>query len=241
MVRRILPSYRFEPHDGQPRLETFLQRVHPEDRAKVRETVAGPGKVDYELDYRIVHPGGEIRHLLTVGHPVFSPSGDLIEFVGTVMDVTERKLSETLLSSEKHIFEMIAGGAPLPAVLNDLCSAIDEQSPGLISTVLVLDADGQRLWPVAGPAVPQGWTRSACRTRAPDSKLSKRTVSSRRSIPRNRRGWEWGWPLAAPSSKLMAVVCGPSQTKGSERLFCSACRSPATPHHERGQAHRIYR
>jgi hypothetical protein len=39
----------------------------------------------------------------------------------------------------------------------------------------------------------------------------------------------------------MAVVCGPSQTKGSERLFCSACRSPATPHHERGQAHRIYR
>ena len=149
----------FEPRDGQPRLETFLQRVHPQDRAKVRETVAGPGKVDYELDYRIVLPGGDIRHIHTVGHPVFSPSGELVEFVGTVMDVTERKLSESLLSSEKHLLEMIAGGAPLPAVLNDLCSAIDEQSPGLISTVLSLDGDGQRLWPAAGPGVPQGWTR----------------------------------------------------------------------------------
>jgi PAS domain S-box-containing protein len=149
----------FEPHDGQPRLETFLQRVHPEDRAKVRETVSGPGNVDYDLDYRVIHPSGEIRHIHTIGHPVFSPSGDLVEFVGTVMDVTERKLSEALLSSEKHLLEMIAGGAPLPAVLNDLCGAIDEQSPGLISTVLSLDADGQRLWPVAGPGVPEGWTR----------------------------------------------------------------------------------
>jgi PAS domain S-box-containing protein len=149
----------FEPQHEQPRLETFLQRVHPEDRGKVRETVAGPGKVDYELDYRVVLPGGDIRHIHTIGHPIFSPSGDLVEFVGTVMDVTERKLSEALLSSEKHLLEMIAGGAPLLAVLNELCRTIDEQSPGLISTVLSLDEDGQRLWPLAGPGVPQGWTR----------------------------------------------------------------------------------
>jgi len=152
----------FDPHDGQPGLEKFLQRVHPDDQAKVREiTTATTGRemVEYEVDYRVVLPGGEIRHIHTVGHPVFNPSGDLVEFVGTVMDVTERKLSETLLSSEKHILEMIAGGAPLSAILNDLCGTIDEQSPGVISTVLVLDADGQKLWPVAGPGVPQGWTR----------------------------------------------------------------------------------
>jgi hypothetical protein len=83
----------------------------------------------------------------------------LFNVPGRKPGVTERKLSEALLSSEKHLLEMIAGGAPLPAVLNDLCSAIDEQSPGLISTVLSLDAEGQKLWPVAGPGVPQGWTR----------------------------------------------------------------------------------
>jgi signal transduction histidine kinase len=51
-------------------------------------------KREFEFDYRIVHPGGGIRDIHTVGHPVFSPSGDLIEFVGTVMDITERKRAE---------------------------------------------------------------------------------------------------------------------------------------------------
>jgi len=86
----------FEPASGLPLFETFLQRVHPDDRAKVRETAetAGCRKVEYEVDYRIVHPVGEIRDIHTVGHPVLSPSGDLVEFVGTVMDVTERKRAE---------------------------------------------------------------------------------------------------------------------------------------------------
>jgi PAS domain S-box-containing protein len=151
----------FNPHQGLPQFETFLRHVHPDDQARVKEAseTAARGKVEYEVDYRIVHPNGQIRDIHAIGHPVLNPSGDLVEFVGTVMDVTERKLAEALLSSEKHILELIAGGAALPAVLNDLCSTIDEQSPGLISTVLVLDSDGQRLWPVAGPGIPQGWTR----------------------------------------------------------------------------------
>jgi PAS domain S-box-containing protein len=86
----------FDPHGGQPRFETFFQRIHPDDRAKVWETseTAVCGKVGFEKDYRIVHPTGEIRDIHTVGRPVFSPSGDLVEFVGTVIDVTERKRAE---------------------------------------------------------------------------------------------------------------------------------------------------
>src|SRR5437016_3937560 len=66
----------FDPHGGQPRFETFFQRIHPDDQAKVRETAetAGREKAEFELDYRIVHPGGEIRDIHVVGHPVLSPS-----------------------------------------------------------------------------------------------------------------------------------------------------------------------
>jgi C4-dicarboxylate-specific signal transduction histidine kinase len=46
------------------------------------------------VDYRIIHPSGEIRKIHAVGHPVLGPSGDLIEFVGTGIDVTERKQAE---------------------------------------------------------------------------------------------------------------------------------------------------
>ena len=86
----------FEPQDGLPRFETFLQHVHPDDQRKVWETAerAGREKVDYEVDYRIVHPGGDVRDIHTVGHPVLTPSGDVVEFVGTVMDVTERRQAE---------------------------------------------------------------------------------------------------------------------------------------------------
>jgi len=86
----------FDPHGGQPRVETFFQRIHPDDQAKNKETAetALREKADFESDYRIVHPGGEIRDVHIVGHPVLSPSGDLVEFVGTVIDITERKLAE---------------------------------------------------------------------------------------------------------------------------------------------------
>src|SRR6267143_83497 len=86
----------FDPHGGQPQFETFSQRIHPDDQARVREIAdtARREKAEFEMDYRIVHPGGEIRDIHTIGHPVFSPSGDLVEFVGTVIDVTERKRAE---------------------------------------------------------------------------------------------------------------------------------------------------
>jgi PAS domain S-box-containing protein len=89
----------FDPHGGRPRYETFYQRVHMDDQAKVREAIetAGREKAEFELEYRIVHPGGEIRDIHVVGHPVLSPSGDLVEFVGTVIDITERKRAEESL------------------------------------------------------------------------------------------------------------------------------------------------
>ena len=86
----------FDPHGGQPLFETFFQRIHPDDQARTLEQLesASREKREFEFDYRIVHPGGGIRDIHTVGHPVFSPSGDLVEFVGTVMDITERKRAE---------------------------------------------------------------------------------------------------------------------------------------------------
>ena len=86
----------FDPHGGQPRFETFFQRIHPDDQATTTEKIEGARreKAEFELDYRIVHPGGEIRDIHAVGHPVLSSSGDLLEFVGTVIDVTERKRAD---------------------------------------------------------------------------------------------------------------------------------------------------
>jgi PAS domain S-box-containing protein len=86
----------FDPQGEQPRFETLFERIHPDDQPMVAKTLerAKHERAEFELDNRIVYPGGEIRDVHVVGHPVFSPSGDVVEFVGTMMDVTERNRGE---------------------------------------------------------------------------------------------------------------------------------------------------
>jgi PAS domain S-box-containing protein len=86
----------FDPRGGLPRFEDFFQRLHPDDQPGFRELIetAIRDKAEWEADYRIVHPDGPVRDIHVVAHPVLSTSGHLVEFVGTVIDVTERKRAE---------------------------------------------------------------------------------------------------------------------------------------------------
>jgi formate hydrogenlyase transcriptional activator len=86
----------FDPAGPLPRFEEFFLRIHPDDQAALRDRFdkAIRDKADFELDYRVVHPEKGIRDIQAVGHAVLDGSGNLSEFVGTVIDVTERKRAE---------------------------------------------------------------------------------------------------------------------------------------------------
>ncbi len=80
--------------------------------------------------------------------------------------VDELKRAGSLRAAEQRTLELIADGASLPDVLNDLCSSIDAQSPGTISTILLMDPDGKnQLWHVAGPRVPRASRRGGDESR----------------------------------------------------------------------------
>jgi PAS domain S-box-containing protein len=85
-----------DPRSDSPSFETAYQRIHPEDRATFNKAVdrAIRERSDFEVDFRTVLPDGSTKYLRSVGHPVFNSSGELVEFVGTGMDVTERRLAE---------------------------------------------------------------------------------------------------------------------------------------------------
>jgi PAS domain S-box-containing protein len=89
----------FDPTDGLPQGEDFFQRIHPDDRPGFRELAETSirEKAEFEADYRVVHPDGRVRDIHVIAHPVLSTSGELVEFVGTVIDVTERKRAEAEL------------------------------------------------------------------------------------------------------------------------------------------------
>jgi hypothetical protein len=86
----------FDPHGPLPRFETFFQRLHPDDQTPAREQYekAIRDKADFEFEYRVVHPDKGVRDIHVVGHAVLDRSGELHEFVGTVIDITERKRAE---------------------------------------------------------------------------------------------------------------------------------------------------
>jgi PAS domain S-box-containing protein len=95
----------FDPDAGPPRFETFFERLCPEDQARVRELFENAirDKTDFETDYRVVHSGGAIRNIHAVGHPVCDGAGNLMEFVGTVIDITESKRSEEALRASEQV------------------------------------------------------------------------------------------------------------------------------------------
>ena len=85
-----------DPQQGLPRWDQWLQRVHPEDRDKVK--LAGDRtfleKVDCDVEFRLVKADGTIKHIHSTGHPVLSRGGDLDQVVGTMVDITERRRAE---------------------------------------------------------------------------------------------------------------------------------------------------
>src|SRR5580698_3621876 len=82
-----------------PDREEFLRLVHPEDRDRFNERIdkAFREKTDFVQDYRIVLRNGTVKHIHGIGHPVLDETGNIIEYIGTDVDVTERKRAEEKL------------------------------------------------------------------------------------------------------------------------------------------------
>jgi predicted ATPase/signal transduction histidine kinase/ActR/RegA family two-component response regulator len=78
-----------------PTLELLTQRIHPENVAdfrQVAERAVRDGQ-DFSHEYRLRMPDARIKHLYVVAHAVRDEPGGL-EYIGAVMDVTERKQAE---------------------------------------------------------------------------------------------------------------------------------------------------
>jgi hypothetical protein len=93
-----------------------------------------------------------IRHVMSERNPqttYFSVSALRICSMGAFQD---RERTESLRAAEERALEMMANGASLSEVLNDLCGAIDAHDPDIHSMVCLMD--GEWLSPCAGPHVP---------------------------------------------------------------------------------------
>lgn len=97
-----------DPRDTAPSLEVFWERVHPDDRSALRRTFRSAinEKRNFEQEFRIVTPDWSIRHLHGVAQVVLNRSNELVEFIGSTMDITERKRAEERAQSQREAIRL---------------------------------------------------------------------------------------------------------------------------------------
>jgi PAS domain S-box-containing protein len=103
-----LALYGIEPEDDASSIDFYHRRKHPKDRPEVEQAYAAAllGKTGFEADFRIVRPDGTIINTRSIGHPILDERGDVVEFVGASIDVTEhRRAEQALRRSEAYLAE----------------------------------------------------------------------------------------------------------------------------------------
>jgi PAS domain S-box-containing protein len=78
-----------------PKEDSYFEarkRIHPEDLARFDENLKGVllERTGFDIHFRVVLPNGSTRHVRSVGRPVLGVAGEVVELVGTNMDVTEQ-------------------------------------------------------------------------------------------------------------------------------------------------------
>ncbi len=135
--------------------------IHPDDleqnAAQWRAACASGEPFESESRHRDVH--GNYRWLLVRAVPLRNEQGEIRKWYGTAIDIEDRKRAEALLAGEKRLLEMIATGVPFKEIANALCQIIEQQRPGTLASVLLLNCDGVHLDVIAGPNLPGGWDR----------------------------------------------------------------------------------
>jgi formate hydrogenlyase transcriptional activator len=113
-----------------------------------------------EIEARLRRSDGEYRWFLFRAEPLRDDLGAIIRWYGANTDIEDRKRAEALLAAEIRTLEMIANGARVADILENLCDTIDAQGRNVLSAVMLMDADGLCLRPVAGPRLPKAWVEA---------------------------------------------------------------------------------
>src|SRR5437868_5688163 len=149
----------FDPERTEASFQLFMETVHPEDRQFIKQKLdeAIHERTGFDLEFRLALADGSIKHVQGVGRPALDKSGEVDGYIGTTVDITERKRGQALFAGEKRLLEMIATGIALEEIPNSLCVIIEEYRSGTLASVLLLRPDGRHLDSIAGPSLPKAW------------------------------------------------------------------------------------
>jgi PAS domain S-box-containing protein len=134
----------------------WANAVHIDDRIKAKEafTSANARRGGFRVEYRLRRADGEYRWALDSATPRFGPDGSFLGYIGSVIDISDRRRAERMETGQREVLELIAKDAPLPRVFEELIRMVEGLSPTQVTaSIMVVDGDGKRLRTAAAPGL----------------------------------------------------------------------------------------
>jgi len=135
---------------------------HPEDLPRLIDfwrsllDTSRPG----EFEARLRRYDGTFRWFLIRAVPLCDEGGRVLKWYGQNTDIEDRRQAEALLAGEKRLLEMVAVGRPLPAILDALCTLVDQVGSGCHCSILLVDRGGAQVRQAAAPSLPADFSRA---------------------------------------------------------------------------------
>jgi PAS domain S-box-containing protein len=116
--------------------QLFQSKVHPEDRALVQQTLdkSIAERSSFSLEYRIVPAEGAVRYVQGEGRPVLTQAGDCDDYIGTTMDITERKRNEAALRNAQGELARVARLTTLGELAASIAHEINQPLAGMVAS-----------------------------------------------------------------------------------------------------------
>ena len=118
---QIYRLFELNPQHFEPSYDTFLDAIHPDDRASVNQayTASLANRSDYKIEHRLSMADGRIKWVSERCHTEFDPDGLPLRSIGTVQDITERKLAELALADAHSLLMTVIDSIPMRVFWKD--------------------------------------------------------------------------------------------------------------------------
>jgi PAS domain S-box-containing protein len=137
---------------------------HPDHAERVVEAyrLAWASNTPWEDTFPLRGQDGLYRWFLARAVPIRDQQGQIVRWLGTDTDITERRWTEALVAGERDALQSMARGSPIEEVLSGLCHTVEQLAAdtGMFASILLLHADGAHLRHGAAPNLPEGYNRA---------------------------------------------------------------------------------
>ena len=118
---QIFRLFELDSQHFEPSYAAFLAAIHPDDRDVVNQTYVSSlvNRTDYKIEHRLRMSDGRIKWVSERCHTEFDASGQALRSIGTVQDITERKLAELALAESHSLLMAVIDTIPMRVFWKD--------------------------------------------------------------------------------------------------------------------------